>query len=104
MHTSISGRKRILACTCTKVEYHWGQNLADELATPYNPSTLYQEPDTKFNQLLFGQYFWDKQAHVKIGRIAANYQDFDDAPFGWSLASVGYDAALTLSLEMLLTF
>jgi porin len=70
-----------------------GQNLADEIGTPYNPSTLFQESGTRLWQLYLGQWFWDKQAHVKIGRISANNEDFNWTPFGFPFASVGYDAA-----------
>ena len=69
-----------------------GNNLAEDVGTPYNPSTLYQPADTRLWQMYVGQWFWDRQAHVKIGRISANNEDFLWTPFGFAFASVGYDA------------
>jgi porin len=71
-----------------------GDNIGDFVGSPYNPSTLYQEQDFKLFQLYYGQWFFDKQAHLKIGRIGANSDgDFAANSIGNIFDSVGYDGA-----------
>jgi porin len=71
-----------------------GDNVGDHVGSPYNPSTLYQEPDVKLFQLYYGQWFADKQAHVKIGRIGANSDgDFAANSISNIFDSVGYNGA-----------
>ena len=72
-----------------------GKNIGEDVGgTPYNPSTLYQERDIKLYQLYYGQWFADKQAHVKIGRISANEDgDFAANSIADIFDSVGYNGA-----------
>ena len=72
-----------------------GKNIGEDVGgTPYNPSTLYQESDIKLYQLYYGQWFADKQAHVKIGRISANEDgDFAANSIADIFDSVGYNGA-----------
>jgi porin len=70
-----------------------GTNVGNNVGTPYNPSTVFQQPDAKLFQLYYGQWFWDKQAHLKIGRIAANNEDFAASTYSGLFDSVGYNGA-----------
>ncbi len=71
-----------------------GKNIGDHVGSPYNPSTLYQEPDVKLFQLYYGQWFADKQLHLKIGRIGANSDgDIAANTIGNTFDNVGYDGA-----------
>lgn len=76
-----------------------GDNIGDDVGTPYNPSTLFQPESTRLWQLYFGQFFFDKQVHLKIGRIDANNNDFAYSPFEFGYASAAYDSAATAMFQ-----
>ena len=74
--------------------YYSKDNINDFVGSNYNPSTIYQENDVKLFQLYYGQWFLNKQAHVKIGRIGANNEDFVYNNLGMYFDSVGYNDAM----------
>lgn len=76
-----------------------GDNLGEDVGTPYNPGTLFQPAATRLWQLYFGQYLFDKQVHLKIGRIDANNNDFAYSPFEFGYATAAYDSAATAMFQ-----
>ena len=76
-----------------------GANLGQDVGTPYNPSTLFQPAATRLWQFYFGQFFFDQQIHLKIGRIGANQNDFAYSPFEFGYASAAYDSASTAMFQ-----
>jgi hypothetical protein len=53
-----------------------GENIGDDVGSPYNPSTLFQEPDFKLFQLYYGQWFLDKQASGVEAGLVAEFKTF----------------------------
>jgi porin len=76
-----------------------GHNIGDDVGTPYNPSTLFQPAAFRLWQFYLGQYFFDRQVHVKFGRIDANNNDFAYTPFEFGYASAAYDSASTAMFQ-----
>jgi porin len=71
-----------------------GDNIGDDVGTVgFDPTQLWEPDGPRVWEFYYGQFFLDKQVHLKIGRINANVLDFNLSPFQIGLASTGYDGA-----------
>jgi porin len=70
-----------------------GDNIGVDVGTPYDPTQVWEPNGIRVWEFYYGQFFVDKQVHLKIGRINTTVLDFNLSPFQTGLASTGYDSS-----------
>jgi porin len=49
--------------------WHAGGNIQDNVGSLLSPAGIWRAPSIRLYELYWGQFFWDKQIHFKIGRM-----------------------------------
>jgi porin len=70
-----------------------GDNIGDDVGTPYDPTQIWEPDGPRVWEFYYGQFFVDKQVHLKIGRLNTTVLDFNLSPFQPGLASTAYDSS-----------
>jgi len=73
--------------------WNWGEDTNEKVGAIIIPDTIWREDAVRLYELYLGQYFFDEQLHVKIGRLGLGPFESGYSVFMLEYMSAGYSSS-----------